>query len=227
MPSFEFGIFFAYQKSIYSFLKKFKVNQNSNRLRMYMDTIVPIHMSDVEKENLISSAVSQYGSRLMSYIRPKVKSAQDAEDIMQEVWYQFSNLSNISEIVNVGSWLYRVSANKITDSYRKKKSESLEDFMYEDEDGSFSIKEILLMDTSNSPELKLFQDEFWRTLFAALEELPEKQSYVFVENEINDRTLQDIADEQGENLKTIISRKQYAVKYLRKKLSRLYQELAY
>ena len=192
-----------------------------------MDAIVPIHMSDVEKENLISSAVSQYGSRLMSYIRPKVKSAQDAEDIMQEVWYQFSNLSNISEIVNVGSWLYRVSANKITDSYRKKKSESLEDFMYEDEDGSFSIKEILLMDTANSPELKLFQDEFWRTLFAALEELPEKQSYVFVENEINDRTLQEIADEQGENLKTIISRKQYAVKYLRKKLSRLYQELAY
>lgn len=192
-----------------------------------MDAIVPIHMSDVEKENLISSAVSQYGSRLMSYIRPKVKSSQDAEDIMQEVWYQFSNLSNISEIVNVGGWLYRVSANKITDSYRKKKSESLEDFMYEDEDGSFSIKEILLMDTANSPELKLFQDEFWRTLFAALEELPEKQSYVFVENEINDRTLQDIADEQGENLKTIISRKQYAVKYLRKKLSRLYQELAY
>lgn len=192
-----------------------------------MDAIVPIHMSNAERENLISSAVSQYGGRLMSYIRPKVKSSQDAEDILQEVWYQFSNLSNISEIVNVGSWLYRVSANKITDSYRKKKSESLEDFVFEDEDGSFSIKEILLMDTSHSPELKMFQDEFWRTLFDALAELPEKQSYVFVENEINDRTLQDIADEQGENLKTIISRKQYAVKYLRKKMNQLYQELSF
>ncbi len=192
-----------------------------------MDAIVPIQMSNAERENLISSAVSQYGGRLMSYIRPKVKSSQDAEDILQEVWYQFSNLSNISEIVNVGSWLYRVSANKITDSYRKKKSESLEDFVFEDEDGSFSIKEILLMDTSHSPELKMFQDEFWRTLFDALAELPEKQSYVFVENEINDRTLQDIADEQGENLKTIISRKQYAVKYLRKKMNQLYQELSF
>ncbi len=190
-----------------------------------MEMVHKIKMSELEKQNIVSQAVNNYGGKLMSYIRPKVKNTEDAEDILQEVWYQFSNLSNISEIVNVGSWLYRVTANKITDSYRKKKTDNLEDYVYEDEEGSFSIKEILLMDTSQSPELKLFQDEFWNELMNSLQELPEKQRFVFFENELNDRTLQDIADELGENIKTIISRKQYAVKYLRKKLNQLYKDL--
>ena len=182
-------------------------------------------MAETEKQNIISQAVKDYRGRLMSFIRPKVKNTEDAEDILQEVWYQFSNITNISEIVNVGSWLYKVSNNKIIDKYRKKTTENLEDFVYEDEDGSFSIKDILLLDESADAELKLFQDEVWKQLFAALEELPEKQRLVFTENELNDKTLQQIADEQGENLKTIISRKQYAVKHLRKKLQQLYKEL--
>ena len=182
-------------------------------------------MSQAEKESLISQTVKNYGGKLLSFIRPRVNNAEDAEDILQEVWYQFSNLTNISEIVNVGSWLYRVSGNKIIDKYRKKTTENLEDFVYEDEDGSFSIKDILLLDESADSELKLFQDEVWKQLFAALEELPEKQRLVFTENELNDKTLQQIADEQGENLKTIISRKQYAVKHLRNRLQALYDEL--
>lgn len=184
-------------------------------------------MSHQEKENIISEAVLNYGGKLMSYIRPKVKNTEDAEDILQEVWYQFSNLANISEIVNVGGWLYRVTANKITDSYRKKKTENLEDFSYENEDGEFSIKDILLLDDSGNPELKIFQDEIWKKLFDALDELPEKQRIVYVDNELNDKTLQQIADEQGENIKTIISRKQYAIKHLRLRMSKLYEELKF
>ncbi len=180
-------------------------------------------MAETEKQNIISQAVKDYRGRLMSFIRPKVKNTEDAEDILQEVWYQFSNITNISEIVNVGSWLYKVSSNKIIDKYRKKTTENLEDFVYED--GSFSIKNILLLDESADAELKLFQDEVWKQLFAALEELPEKQRLVFTENKLNDKTLQQIADEQGENLKTIISRKQYAVKHLRVRLQQLYNEL--
>lgn len=190
-----------------------------------MEVLPEIKMSDLEKQNIVSQAVRNYGGKLMSFIRPKVKNTEDAEDILQEVWYQFSNLSNISEIVNIGSWLYRVTTNKITDRYRKKKTEHLEDFVVQDEEGSFSVKEILLMDTSQSPELKLFQDEFWKELMKSLDELPEKQRYVFFENELNDRTLQEIANELNENLKTIISRKQYAVKYLRIKLNQLYKDL--
>ncbi|WP_139423273.1 RNA polymerase sigma factor [Chryseobacterium mulctrae] len=182
-------------------------------------------MPQKEKENIISQTVSSYGGKLMSFIRPKVKNTEDAEDILQEVWYQFSSLTNLSEIVNVGGWLYRVTANKITDKYRKKKTENLEDFVYEDEDGTFSIKDILLLDDSAGPEVKMFQDEIWKKLFAALEELPEKQKLVYMENELNDKTLQQIADEQGENIKTIISRKNYAIKHLRNRLKQLYEDL--
>ncbi len=190
-----------------------------------MEVVEKITMPQKDKESIISQTVSSYGGKLMSYIRPKVKNTEDAEDILQEVWYQFSSITNLSEIVNVGGWLYRVTANKITDRYRKKKTENLEDFVYEDEDGSFSIKDILLMDESAGPEVKMFQDEIWKKLFEALDELPEKQRLVYVENELNDKTLQEIADEQGENIKTIISRKNYAVKHLRNRLRRLYEDL--
>lgn len=190
-----------------------------------MEVANKILMPQKEKENIISQAVTSYGGKLMSYIRPKVKNTEDAEDILQEVWYQFSSLTNLSEIVNVGGWLYRVTANKIIDKYRKKKTENLEDFVYEDEDGTFTIKDILLLDDSAGPEIKMFQDEIWKKLFEALEELPEKQRLVYVENELNDKTLQQIADEQGEKIKTIISRKNYAVKHLRTRLKMLYEDL--
>ncbi len=87
-----------------------------------------LQMSVQEKENIVSQTVSKYGGRLMAFIRPKVNSQEDAEDILQEVWYQFSNLTNLKDIVNVSSWLYSVTRNKITDSYRKRKPEQLEDF---------------------------------------------------------------------------------------------------
>ena len=190
-----------------------------------MEVIENFVMPQREKENMISQTVSNYGAKLMSYIRPKVRNSEDAEDILQEVWYQFSSLTNLSEIVNVGAWLYRVTANKITDKYRKKKTENLEDFVYEDENGEYSIKDILLLDESAGAEVKMFQDEIWKKLFEALDELPEKQRLVYMENELNDKTLQQIADEQDEKLKTIISRKNYAVKHLRKRLQRLYDHL--
>lgn len=190
-----------------------------------MEIAEKITMPQQEKENIISQTVSNYGGKLMSFIRPKVKNTEDAEDILQEVWYQFSSLTNLSEIVNVGGWLYRVTSNKIIDKYRKKKTENLEDFVYEDEDGTFSIKDILLLDDSAGPDVKMFQDEIWKKLFEALEELPEKQKLVYMENELNDKTLQEIADEQGENIKTIISRKNYAVKHLRNRLRQLYEDL--
>jgi len=184
-----------------------------------------IPMSQSEKDSMIAQTVKNYGGKLLSFIRPKVNNTEDAEDILQEVWFQFSNLTNVSEIMNVGAWLYQVTRNKITDSYRKKKTENLEDFVYEDEDGSFSIKDILLLDDSENPELLAFREEVWRELFSALEELPEKQCLVFVENAIEGKKLQEIADEQGENIKTIISRKNYAMKYLRIRMSELYRDL--
>lgn len=189
-----------------------------------MEPAETFSMSKKEKENIISHTVNRYGENLMAFIKPKVKTKEDAEDILQEVWYQLSNLTNISDIVNIGSWLFSVTRNKIIDSYRKMKLENLEDYTYE-EDGEFLIKDFLLLDNNKNPELKFFQEEIWEALFNALDELPENQKLVYVENEFNDKTLQHIADEQNENIKTIISRKTYAVKHLRFRLGELYQDL--
>ena len=177
------------------------------------------------KQISLTDTIKKFGNKLFGFVRGKVKTNEDAEDILQEVWYQLSNLTNIDAIENTSAWLYSVSRNKITDFYRKKKTDNLEDYAYENEEGDFLIKNALLSDDSNDPELAMFKELFWNELRLALDELPENQRYVFIQNEMEDKTLQEIADESGENLKTIISRKGYAVKHLRKKLFSLYNEL--
>lgn len=178
-------------------------------------------------KNTISNTISKFGKGLTSFIRGKVSSSEDAEDIVQEVWYQLSNISNIDDIESISGWLYQVARNKITDLYRKKKPEPIENYSYENDEGEFSFKEILLLDDSGNSDLALFKELFWSELLKALDELPENQKQVFMLNEIEDFTLQEIADQTNENIKTIISRKGYAVKHLRKKLNYLYQELNY
>ena len=181
-------------------------------------------MSD-EKRFSITETVQQFGKKLFGFVRGKVKTTEEAEDILQDVWYQFSKLTNLEDLENVSAWLYRVAQNRVTDNYRKKKTENLEDFTYENDENEISFKEILLLDETANPELAIFKEQFWNELMEALEELPENQRDVFVLNEIEDFTLQEIANKKGENLKTIISRKGYAVKHLRKKLQHLYNEL--
>ncbi|NBA85848.1 sigma-70 family RNA polymerase sigma factor [Emticicia sp. CRIBPO] len=175
-----------------------------------------------QKRFSISDTIQQFGKKLFGFIRGKVRSREDAEDILQDVWYQLSSLTDAEELENVSAWLYRVARNKVTDKYRKKTTDALDD--YEDDEGP-GFKEMLLTDESESPELALFKEHFWEELMKALDELPEKQREVFILNEIEDLTLQEIADQTGENLKTIISRKGYATKHLRNRLNYLYDEL--
>jgi len=179
----------------------------------------------VSSETSVAQTVKKYGSQLLNFVKGKVKTLEDAEDILQDVWYQFSNLGDINELESISGWLYYVAKNKITDLYRKKKPASLEDMTYREEEDDFSMMDVLLLDDSNNAELALFKEMFWKELMAALDELPENQRQAFVLNEIEEKTMQEIADMQGENIKTIISRKGYAVKHLRKKLNHLYQEL--
>lgn len=189
-----------------------------------MDSLSLPQMTE-NKTVSVTEVVKKYGSQLLRFINSKVAKTEDAEDILQEVWFQTSRITNLGEIENVGAWLYSVTRNKIIDSYRKKKTESLEDFIYQDEDGDLNVKDILLADDSNNPEIAMFKDMFWEELIKALDELPEKQRRVYIQNELEDKTLQEIADIEGENIKTIISRKSYAVKHLRKKLQQLYNDL--
>ncbi|PBQ34992.1 RNA polymerase subunit sigma-24 [Sphingobacteriaceae bacterium] len=176
-----------------------------------------------EKKQTIVQTVALYGKQLLGFIRGKVNSDEDAEDILQDVWYQYSNLDEVDAIESVSGWLYRVAKNKITDRFRRKKPERLEDFAFENESGEINFKEILLADPQNSED-EFFKKIFWEELMSALEELPEKQRSVFIQNELEEKSLQEIADQSGESIKTIISRKGYAVKFLRERLNDLYNE---
>jgi RNA polymerase sigma factor (sigma-70 family) len=188
-----------------------------------MEATAKIGMPDRSKQN-ISATFKDYGKRLWKFVRNKVSTNEDAEDILQDVWYQFSSLSSIDELENISGWLYKTARNRVTDSYRKKRTDSLEDYLYEGEEGEINFREILLMN-DDDPALGLFKELFWEALVNALEELPENQKQVFILNELEDVTLQEIADKTGENLKTIISRKGYAVKHLRRRLAYLYNEI--
>lgn len=169
--------------------------------------------------------MKQYGQKLFGFIRNRVSSQEDAEDILQDVWQQLSSVVNVDEIEQMSGWLHTVARNKIIDRQRKNAPELLDDFGYEDEEGEFNFKEILLADPSGDPETEYMRELFWQELFSALDELPPAQRDVFVWNELDDLTLQQIADNTGQNLKTINSRKGYAVKHLRKRLQTLYKEL--
>jgi len=181
-------------------------------------------MATPQKQNSkVTEVVKEYGNRLFRFIRGRVSTNADAEDILQEVWFQFNRVVDTEPIEQVSGWLYRVARNRITDRYRKRKEEHLEDFAFEGEDGDLLFKEILLSD-DKTPETEMFRQLFWEELEEALNELPENQRNTFVWNELEGETLQQIADRTGDNLKTVISRKRYAVQHLRKRLQTLYDE---
>lgn len=186
-----------------------------------MGRLETVFMSS-DKEKNLDNIVDQYSKRLLGFIRGKVNSEEDANDILQDVWFQLSNILYSQPIEQVGAWLFRVARNRIIDKYRKKKTESIEDYVFEDE-GEVRFSSIFPSE-GFSPEVEQLQEMFWEEFFNALNELPEKQKQVFVWNELEDKTLQEIADDTGENIKTIISRKGYAVKHLRNRLQSLYDE---
>ena len=181
-------------------------------------------MADQRRQNIIQ-AVRDYSKRLFYFIRGRVNSDEDAEDILQDVWYQFSNVLEREPIEQTSAWLFRVARNRIIDKYRKHQPVSLEEEMFGDDDEeNFSVKEILLA-TDSTPETEHLRNLFWQQLFNALNELPEEQRQVFIWNELEDESFADISKRTGEKINTLISRKRYAVLHLRKRLEQLRKEI--
>ncbi|NND32308.1 MAG: sigma-70 family RNA polymerase sigma factor [Saprospiraceae bacterium] len=175
-----------------------------------------------ERDQTITKAVNSYGQRLYRFIRSRVASAADAEDVLQDVWLQFSKVLQVETIDQVSGWLFRVARNRITDRYRKNQPDLLEDLQQTGEEGSF-IKEILFSEPEDQAAAEL-KELFWNALFEALDELPELQRNAYVWNELEDKTFQEMADQSGESIKTWISRKRYAIQHLRTRLQALYEE---
>jgi RNA polymerase sigma factor (sigma-70 family) len=176
----------------------------------------------VSREDDIRDSVEQNRNRLFGFIRKRVRSDEDAEDILQEVWYQLSRIINLDEIESITAWLFRVARNKITDGYRKSGEESYDNWL--DGEEGMGWREILFGEPENEID-EMYRELFWDTLMSALDELPENQKDVFVKTELEGLKLREVADHAGESIKTITSRKAYAVKHLRKRLKELYDEL--
>lgn len=179
-----------------------------------------------DKNSHILNTIKEYGKSLLGFIRKRVKSDADAEDILQDVWYQFSSVVNAQPIEQTGAWLYKVARNKITDKH-KKRSESLLDDLFitdNDEDDTSDLQAILMTDEV-TPETAYLRNLFWEELFRALDELPEEQRQVFIWQEMDDMTFQEIAELTGVNVNTLVSRKRYAVLHLRNRLQQLYLDI--
>ena len=177
-----------------------------------------------ERNNNITRTIKSIRKQLLGFIKQRVNSSEDAEDILQDVFYQLAG--NTEPIEQVTGWLYTVARNKITDNYRKHKLPLAEDILNssQNEDGLLEWKEFLLAD-DNNPETEYLRNLFWEELQNALNELPAEQRDAFVQNEMEGIPFKDIELQTGVSVATLISRKRYAVLHLRDRLSVLKDEL--
>ena len=177
-----------------------------------------------ERNNNITDTFKSLRKKLFGFIKQRVNSNEDAEDILQDVFYQFAG--SAEPIEQASSWLYKVATNKITDSYRKKKLPLADDVLSgsETDDSMMDWREMFLP-TGSTPETEYLRSLFWEALQEALAELPVEQSEAFVQNEIEGIAFKDIEKQTGVSVATLISRKRYAVLHLRERLGVLRNEL--
>lgn len=167
--------------------------------------------------------------RLLSFIRNRVSSVEEAEDILQDVFYQFiAGFETIESLDKVTSWLFSVARNKIIDRYRRdsvrpQRTELALPAM-SDDDTPLTLSEIL-PDLGNTPEDSLLREAIWDAIMEALDELPRDQREIFILNEMEERSFREISEETGVSINTLLSRKRYAILALRKKLQNLYDEI--
>jgi RNA polymerase sigma factor (sigma-70 family) len=173
----------------------------------------------------ISGLIGRFGKQLLGFIRKRVNSQADAEDILQDVWYQLTTAVDTEPIEQMSGWLFKVARNKIIDRYRKKTPDSLDLLLETGDSGNGSDLAAILLDTGEDPETANLRSLFWKALREALDELPEEQRVVFVWNELDGLSFKEIAERTGEKVNTLISRKRYAVVHLRERLLHLYQEI--
>ena len=183
-------------------------------------------MSPKESEK-IGAVYKDERKRLLGYIRNRISDRVEAEDILQDVFYQLTiGFRDIRRIENLTAWLYRVADNRITDLFRKKKpvSVNFSENTKDGDDGPLTLEEILpsLGATHEDDELR---EMIWEAIDETLSELPEEQSYVFVANEFEDMSFKDLSEKTGIGVNTLISRKRYAVLALRGRLIELYKLL--
>ena len=179
----------------------------------------------LEQDQRISEVVKRERSRLLSFIRRRVPDPRDAEDVLQDVFYELVEANRLlMPIEHVTGWLFRVARNRITDLFRKKRPELFSDTAVADEDGERLQLDDLLPSPDAGPEALYARNVLLDELESAVDELPAEQREVFVEHELEGRSFKAMAAETGVSVNTLLSRKRYAVLHLRERLQDAYEE---
>jgi RNA polymerase sigma factor (sigma-70 family) len=186
-----------------------------------------IALMAAEEERRIAEAVESQQGRLRRFIRRRVGDVEEAEDILQDVFYELVLAYRLMQpIEHVGAWLFRVARNRITDLFRKKKPGPLPSgAMARGEDGEALSLEDLLPSPDKGPEAAYARAVLLEELEAALDELPEEQRAAFVAHELEGRSFKEMSAESGVGVNTLLSRKRYAVLHLRRRLEAIHDEL--
>jgi RNA polymerase sigma factor (sigma-70 family) len=178
-----------------------------------------------EQDRRISEVVSKERFRLRNFIRRRVPDPADAEDIVQDVFYELVEANRLlMPIEHVTGWLFRVARNRITDLFRKKKPVNFSDAAIEGEDGELLHFEDLLPSPEDGPDALYVRSVVLEELEIALGELPKEQREVFVAHELEGRSFKELAAESGVSVNTLLARKRYAVIHLRERLQSVYDE---
>lgn len=194
---------------------------------MYMQRAVPLSLA--MQESIKQNTFLKEKDKLLGFIRGRVSSSEEAEDILQDVFVQFvTGFDTIESLDRVTSWLYSVARNKIIDRYRRDavrpQRTDLEGTLARDEETPLTLQDIL-PDLGNTPESALLREAIWDEIVVALEELPPDQREIFIQNEMEERSFREIAEETGVSINTLLSRKRYAILALRKRLQKFYDEV--
>jgi len=185
-----------------------------------MEATSPISGAMSASRTNLSTVIRDTGRRLLFFIRARVSSEADAEDVLQDVWSRLLETLEDGPVEQVGAWLYTVARNRIIDGYRKQQPASLEALTQSDDEEEHPSEFAELLPLINqSAQTEQWRDQFWAALSAALGELPPEQRQVFIWHEIEVLSFKDIAGLTGENQNTLLARKRYAVLHLRQRLA--------
>lgn len=186
-------------------------------------------MNKEREQEPVEKLIQEYQPQLKAFIRKRVSNKEDAEDILQDVFYQLTKAieNTLNPIEQVAAWLYRVTRNTIINKGKKKQEEELPVSGYDEEDSVMNeFSEVLFGDdTPVTPETEYMRSLVWTELEAALSELPQDQREAFELTELEGLPVKEVAETIGVPVNTMLSRKHYAVKHLRKRLEGLYKDI--
>ena len=192
-----------------------------------MNEVLSTSWMTVEQDQRISEAVELEQARLRNFIRRRVADESDAEDILQDVFYELVEAYRMMKPVEqLSAWLFRVARNRITDIFRKKRPEAIGNDPVVAENGELLLLEDLLPSPDAGPEAVYARNVLLEELHAALDELPEEQREIFIAHELEGYSFKELAAATGSSVNTLLSRKHRAVLRLRERLQSVHEEFA-